>query len=309
MKAHILKLLRASGDVVSGNAICARLGASRVAVWKHIQKLQELGYDIESGARGLPAALIPGQPAPLGVPGPRSSAWSTSHEAPSTMDLAKDLARKGCPAFTTVVAGRQTQGRGRLRRVWSSEEGGLYFTVVLRPRIPVRWSSRVNFLASLTLASILRQGYGVDAGLKWPNDILVGGRKLCGLLSEMESEGEQVNFINVGIGLNVNNDPPEVRAAGGVAQGPAGARGAAARTSFPVPGRAGAGHRRRVVGQGDRRLENAFGDAQPAGAHRHRARRIPAASRWMWMKTARCCCGRPTGRWRTILYGDCFLQA
>lgn len=210
MKAHILKLLRESGDVVSGTALCARLGASRVAVWKHIQKLQELGYDIESGARGYRLLTSPDSLHPWEFPG-REDRMVYLAEAPSTMDLAKDLARKGCPAFTTVVAGRQVQGRGRLRRVWSSEEGGLYFTVVLRPRIPVLWSSRVNFLASFTLASILRQGYGVDAGLKWPNDILVGGRKLCGLLSEMESEGEQVNFINIGIGLNVNNDPPKVQ--------------------------------------------------------------------------------------------------
>jgi BirA family biotin operon repressor/biotin-[acetyl-CoA-carboxylase] ligase len=210
MKAHILKLLRTSGDVVSGNALCARLGASRVAVWKHIQKLQELGYDIESGARGYRLRSSPDSLHPWEFPG-REARMVYHAEAPSTMDLAKELARKGCPAFTTVVAGRQAQGRGRLRRVWSSEEGGLYFTVVLRPRIPVRWSSRVNFLASFTLAAILRQGYGVDAGLKWPNDILVGGRKLCGLLSEMESEGEQVNFINIGIGLNVNNDPPKVQ--------------------------------------------------------------------------------------------------
>jgi BirA family biotin operon repressor/biotin-[acetyl-CoA-carboxylase] ligase len=126
------------------------------------------------------------------------------------MDVAKDLARRDCPAFTVVVAGRQIRGRGRMRRVWGSEEGGLYFTVVLRPRLPVMWSSRVNFLVSLTLAGVLREGYGVDAGLKWPNDILVQGRKLSGLLSEMESEGDQVRFINVGIGLNVNNRPPAV---------------------------------------------------------------------------------------------------
>jgi len=210
MKANILKLLRESGDVVSGNALCAELGGSRVAVWKHIQKLQELGYDIESGARGYRLRSSPDSLHPWEFPG-REDRMVYLQEAPSTMDLAKELARKGCPAFTTVVAGRQAQGRGRLRRVWSSEEGGLYFTVVLRPRIPVLWSARVNFLASFTLASILRQGYGVDAGLKWPNDILVGGRKLCGLLSEMESEGEQVNFINIGIGLNVNNDPPKVQ--------------------------------------------------------------------------------------------------
>jgi BirA family biotin operon repressor/biotin-[acetyl-CoA-carboxylase] ligase len=122
------------------------------------------------------------------------------------MDIAKEMARGGCPHFTTVVAGRQTAGRGRLRREWRSEDGGLYFTLVLRPRIPVVLSGRVNFLASLTLARLLREGYGVEAGLKWPNDVLVSGRKLCGLLSEMEAEAEAVTFVNIGMGINVNND-------------------------------------------------------------------------------------------------------
>jgi BirA family biotin operon repressor/biotin-[acetyl-CoA-carboxylase] ligase len=209
MKSQILQLLRESGDRVSGNTLCGRLGTSRVAVWKHIQKLQEMGYDIESGARGYRLRSSPDSLHPWEFPG-REERVVYLPDVASTMDVAKELARKGCAAFTTVVAGRQTQGRGRLRRVWSSEEGGLYFTVVLRPPIPVLWSSRVNFLASLTLAGILREGYGVEAGLKWPNDILVQGSKLCGLLAEMESEGDQVNFINIGIGLNVNNDPSTV---------------------------------------------------------------------------------------------------
>jgi BirA family biotin operon repressor/biotin-[acetyl-CoA-carboxylase] ligase len=209
MKSQIIALLRESGGVVSGSAICARLGTSRVAVWKHIQQLQEMGYGIESGPRGYRLGSSPDSLQPWEFPG-REDRMVYLPETPSTMDLAKELARQDCPAFTVVVAGRQTQGRGRMRRVWGSEEGGLYFTAVLRPRIPVLWSSRVNFLVSLTLAGLLRDGYGVEAGLKWPNDILVQGRKLSGLLSEMESEGDQVRFLNVGIGLNVNNRPPRL---------------------------------------------------------------------------------------------------
>jgi len=209
MKSRILALLRESDGVVSSSAICARLGTSRVAVWKHIQKLQEMGYAIESGPKGYRLGSSPDSLHPWEFPG-REDRMVYLPETPSTMDVAKDLARRDCPAFTVVVAGRQTQGRGRMRRVWGSEEGGLYFTVVLRPHLPVLWSSRVNFLVSLTLAGVLRESYGVDAGLKWPNDILVQGRKLSGLLSEMESEGDQVRFIDVGIGLNVNNHPPVV---------------------------------------------------------------------------------------------------
>jgi len=210
MKSVILQMLReAGGRPVSGNAMCARLGTSRVAVWKHVRRLQESGYGIDSGPAGYRLTASPDALYPWEFPG-REERIVYLPETPSTMDVARGMAREGCPAFTTVVAGRQTQGRGRMRRKWFSRVGGLYFTVVLRPRIPIPWSSRVNFLASLTLARILRERYAVDAGVKWPNDILVGGCKLCGLLSEMETEGEEVGFVNVGVGLNVNNDPPEV---------------------------------------------------------------------------------------------------
>ena len=123
------------------------------------------------------------------------------------MDTAKDLARKNCPDFTAVIAGRQTEGRGRLSRKWLSDDGGLYFTLVLRPEIPVPISSRVNFLASLTLAQLLREMYQIEAAVKWPNDILVDDRKLSGMLSELEAEADRVFFINIGMGINVNNDP------------------------------------------------------------------------------------------------------
>lgn len=210
MKSVILQMLReAGGRPVSGNAMCARLGTSRVAVWKHVRRLQESGYGIDSGPAGYRLTASPDALYPWEFPG-REERIVYLPEAPSTMDVARAMAREGCPAFTAVVAGRQTQGRGRMRRKWFSRKGGLYFTVVLRPHVPVPWSSRVNFLASLTLARILRERYAVDAGVKWPNDILVGGAKLCGLLSEMETEGEEVAFVNVGVGLNVNNDPPEV---------------------------------------------------------------------------------------------------
>jgi BirA family biotin operon repressor/biotin-[acetyl-CoA-carboxylase] ligase len=123
------------------------------------------------------------------------------------MDTAKDLARSGCPDFTIVVAGRQKKGRGRLNRVWRSAGGGLYFTMVLRPRLPVILSSRISFLASMTLARVLRRRFDIDARVKWPNDILVDERKISGMLTEMEADAGRVHFINVGIGINVNNDP------------------------------------------------------------------------------------------------------
>ncbi|MEJ5359493.1 MAG: biotin--[acetyl-CoA-carboxylase] ligase [Desulfobacterales bacterium] len=210
MKSAILRVLRSNEGPVSGPVLCERLGATRVAVWKHIRRLIELGYEIEAGPRGYRLVASPDRPYPWEFPG-REERIVYLEEVGSSMDVARELARQGCPAFTAVVAERQTAGRGRLRRPWVSEEGGLYVTIVMRPRIPVLFSPRVNFLVSCTLVTLLRRDFGVDAGVKWPNDILVGGRKLCGLLSEMEAEGEEVAFVNVGVGLNVNNDPPRVR--------------------------------------------------------------------------------------------------
>ncbi|VEN75271.1 Biotin--(acetyl-CoA-carboxylase) ligase [Candidatus Desulfarcum epimagneticum] len=128
-------------------------------------------------------------------------------EVVSTMDAARDLANQGCPHFTVAAAGRQTGGRGRLTRTWLSPEGGLYFTIVLRPRTPLAAAFKFNFSASLVLAGTLRRTLGVDARVKWPNDVMVKEKKLAGILSEMEVDGRAVSFLNIGVGINVNNDP------------------------------------------------------------------------------------------------------
>lgn len=198
--------MRQDQRVVSGRELSAELGISRVSVWKHIRKLQELGYDIQATPKGYRLKGAPDAVFPWELP-----RWeSCIHYVPtvsSTMDVAKELARGGCPHLTVVAADRQEQGRGRLRRIWLSASGGLYFTMVLRPEIPMELASRVNFLASGVLARTLRSRFGIDARVKWPNDILVEGRKLAGMLAEMEAEADMVTYINIGIGINVNNDP------------------------------------------------------------------------------------------------------
>lgn len=212
MKSRILKILKHSDGIVSGQALSAQLGISRVSVWKHIQKLQGFGYEIVSSAKGYRLEKSPDVPYAWEFPD-RESRIIYYEELASTMDVAKDLARKGCPDFTTVIAGRQASGRGRLKREWHSDKGGLYFTVVLRPDLPPVLSFRVSFLASLTLARVLNEMFGVDVRVKWPNDLLVDERKICGMLSELEAEADRVAFINVGIGINVNNDPSTIEPA------------------------------------------------------------------------------------------------
>lgn len=212
MKSRILKILKNSEGIVSGQALSAQLGISRVSVWKHMQKLQALGYEILATAKGYRLKNSPDVPYPWEFPG-RESRIIYHEELTSTMDAAKNLARKGCPDFTTVIAGRQVSGRGRLKREWLSDKGGLYFTMVLRPDLPPVLSFRVSFLASLTLARTLNEMFGVDVRVKWPNDLLVDERKISGMLSELEAEADRVAFINVGVGVNVNNDPSAIEPA------------------------------------------------------------------------------------------------
>ena len=123
------------------------------------------------------------------------------------MDIARDLAKTGCPSFTVVAAERQKAGRGRLKRVWQSSDGGLYFTLILRPQISPELAYQINFLVSLSLAKTLRSMYHIEAMVKWPNDILVNEKKIVGILSEMGMESDQLSFINLGMGINVNNNP------------------------------------------------------------------------------------------------------
>jgi len=206
MKGRILNILKTETEIVSGEMLSARLGISRVSVWKHIKKLQEVGYIIEATPKGYvfisaPDALYPWEF------GEKKHNIHYYDEVDSTMDIARELARKQCPHFTVVIAGRQKKGRGRLKRNWLSSEGGLYFTIVVRPKIPPVLSLRVNFAASMILAQTLRNMFNINAMVKWPNDVLVDGKKISGILSEMEAEIDRVSFISIGIGINVNNDP------------------------------------------------------------------------------------------------------
>ena len=207
MKSKLLKKLKEACEIVSGETLSKHLGVSRVAIWKHIQKLQTCGYDIHAGPKGYRLIRSPDTPFPWEIP-ERESRIHFFDSAGSTMDIARNLARKGCPDFTVVIAETQTSGRGRMDRHWRSPEGGLYFTLVIRPHIPPVMSPLINFGAAVVLAMTFQEICGVDARVKWPNDILIHGKKVAGMLSEMEAAGDQVSFVNIGIGINMNNDLP-----------------------------------------------------------------------------------------------------
>jgi BirA family biotin operon repressor/biotin-[acetyl-CoA-carboxylase] ligase len=204
MRAQILEALRQSTDYVSGDTLSLQLAISRVSVWKHIRSLKKEGYVIEASPRGYRLVSSPDLLLPYEFPGLQQKIHHF-REIGSTMDAARELAKKGAKEGTIVIAEAQTHGRGRLSREWLSPEGGIYFTIVLRPRISPADAPRINLMASVAVAATLRKFFGLKAELKWPNDVLIGGRKVCGILAEMDAEIDAVNFVNVGIGINANS--------------------------------------------------------------------------------------------------------
>ncbi|SLM28238.1 Biotin/acetyl-CoA-carboxylase ligase [Desulfamplus magnetovallimortis] len=207
MKERIIEILKqAGGETVSGPEISARLDISRVAVWKHLKQMKEMGYAISSNPRGYYLDPSSDTPLPLYFKGHRDNI----HYFPmlnSTMDKARELARADASHMSAVVAEVQQSGRGRLNRKWVSQEGGLWFSMILRPLLPPPLAWQVNFAASVAMSITLKKIFDLDVRVKWPNDILYQERKLAGLLSEMETEGDMISFVIIGIGLNVNNSP------------------------------------------------------------------------------------------------------
>jgi BirA family biotin operon repressor/biotin-[acetyl-CoA-carboxylase] ligase len=210
--AAVLQVLRSAGDAVSGEYLAAQLGLSRAAVWKRVHRLKAQGYVIEGSPRRgyrllavpdklLPAEVLQGLQARL-LKGPVHYFETLD----STNNLAKELAARGAPEGTVVVAEAQTGGRGRLGREWDSPPGvGLYVSLVLRPMLPPMDLPQITLTTAVAVAKAVRRVAGVAPGIKWPNDLLLNGKKLGGVLTEMESESDRIRYVVVGLGLNVNN--------------------------------------------------------------------------------------------------------
>jgi len=207
MKGKILKALRGSGDYLSGETLSKQLGISRVSIWKHIRSLKGDGYIIEASPKGYRLVSSPDLLLPCEFPG-LEQGIHYFREIGSTMDAARELAKKGAGEETIVIAEAQTRGRGRLSREWLSPKGGIYFTIILRPKISPGYAPRINLMAAIAVATTIRKLFGLKAELKWPNDVLIEGKKVCGILAEMNAETDVVNFVNVGIGINANSSVP-----------------------------------------------------------------------------------------------------
>ncbi len=214
MKSSVLVYLKDNPQAyVSGEEISRKLAISRTAVWKHIRALRAEGYRIEARPRlGYRLLEVPDLVGPAAVQPSLDTRFCGRNYLyypvlASTNDHAKELARRGAPEGTTILAEEQSGGRGRLGRSWHSPRGGLWFSVVLRPPLPSARAPEAVFVAGVAGVEALISHPGIQVGIKWPNDFVWHGRKLGGILTEVAGELDRINHLVVGMGLNVNLDP------------------------------------------------------------------------------------------------------
>jgi BirA family biotin operon repressor/biotin-[acetyl-CoA-carboxylase] ligase len=223
MKQKILEfLIKNENDYISGQEMSEKLGVSRNAVWKHIQNLKKEGFQIESikhkGYKLVQLEEHQKDCLNYGLISPYLDTEFIGNKiyyydsVGSTNVEAKKLADKNSGEGWIVIAEEQTEGKGRLGRTWQSpKKTGIWMSIVLRPDVEPREVPQLTQLAAAALIEALAK-FGIEAQIKWPNDIVINGKKICGILTEMTGTIERLNYIILGVGMNVNlekNDFPE----------------------------------------------------------------------------------------------------
>lgn len=211
MKTEILRYLKEADGYISGQELCERFQVSRTAVWKVVRQLEAEGYEIEAvrnrGYRLKTAGDILSQAEILSS---IRGSWAGREilyldEVDSTNTAAKKAAENGAVHGTLVVSERQTGGKGRRGRAWDSPRGtGIFMTLILRPNMAPVHASMLTLVAALAVADGIRECTGAESLIKWPNDIVMSGKKVCGILTEMSADPDCINYVAVGIGINVN---------------------------------------------------------------------------------------------------------
>lgn len=219
MKEEILRLLRSADGYISGQELCNRFGVSRTAVWKAINQLKEAGYEIEAQQnKGYRLMAAPDLMTEAEIKSLMHTEWVAKEvlyfdTIDSTNTKAQELAEKGYQSGTLVVADKQESGKGRRGRSWVSPSGtGIFMTLMIKPDINPNNASMLTLVAALAVAKAITSVTGEEALIKWPNDIVVNGKKVCGILTEMNAQFDYINHIVVGIGINVHNEsfPEEI---------------------------------------------------------------------------------------------------
>lgn len=210
-------LLEGGAAWSSGEELSRRMGVSRTAIWKQMEGLRAAGYEIEAVTRlGYRLLARPDAVTALEVlSGLRTRRFAREiayrESVGSTNEWAKELAREGAAEGLLVIADEQTTGKGRLGRSWATPRGAaLAMSLVLRPELPPHEAPRITLASAVAVAEGVRESTGLAAGIKWPNDVLLHGKKFCGILTEMEAEMERTRFVVCGIGINVNLTPSEI---------------------------------------------------------------------------------------------------
>ena len=220
MKSEILRLLKESNTYISGQQLCEQFQVSRTAVWKVIDQLKKEGYQIEA-VRNKGYRLIdsPDVMSKAEIESLMDTKWAGSNvvyydEIDSTNNRAKEAGDNKAPQGTLFVADMQVAGKGRRGRVWQSPAGSsIYMTILLYPEISPLKAPQLTLVMAIAVAEGIKEVTGLDTKIKWPNDIVVNGRKICGILTEMSTEIDYINHVVIGAGINVNQDdfPEDIR--------------------------------------------------------------------------------------------------
>ena len=212
MRRYILEMLKKSeGQPVSGTELSKKLEISRTAIWKHMNVLKNEGYEIESVAKkGYILHSVPDRLLPEELVSFLETKWlghniNYNESVTSTNSIAKELGNDNCPNGQICICEEQLNGRGRLRRGWFSPYAkGVWFSVLLKPSCMPNEASKFTLFAAVAVVKAINSYKGVDAKIKWPNDILIDNKKLVGILTEMNAEFGHINYIVIGTGINVN---------------------------------------------------------------------------------------------------------
>lgn len=213
MKSKILKELKNADDYVSGQQLCESLGVSRTAIWKHIKALRAEGYEIDSVTnKGYKLVMEPDLLTKEEVSSCLHTKWLGKelhcYDIMDSTNLEiRRLAEAGSEHGAVAITEEQTMGKGRRGRSWLGEAGcGIWMSFLLKPEIEAQNSSMLTLVTALAVNQAICDTTGIHAQIKWPNDIIVNGKKICGILTEMSLHMDEINYIVVGIGINVNMD-------------------------------------------------------------------------------------------------------
>lgn len=220
MKTKILSFLREAEEYVSGQELCNHFGVSRTAIWKVMNQLKEEGYEIEAVKnKGYKLLNQPDILSKSEIAGRLTTKWAGRslyclEETGSTNIDAKRLIEEGAAEGTLVIADKQTAGRGRRGRAWESPKGtSIYMSLALKPSYSPNKASMVTLVMALSVAKAIRKSINLPALIKWPNDIVIAKKKVCGILTEMNTELDYIHSVVIGVGINVNIEsfPEEIR--------------------------------------------------------------------------------------------------